>query len=72
MNSNNIIAAPQVTSVSELYDLWRAEGAAGSRADFFALLTSPSAARARFLQARTVSPEFVSGILVRSYSPDSK
>lgn len=48
METNNIVAAPQIADVNTLFGIWK-QSHSGSRATFFKFITSPSAERDNFL-----------------------
>ena len=50
MESNNIVAAPQVADIDTLFGIWK-QTHSGSKDDFYVFLTAPSAEREIFLSA---------------------
>ena len=50
METNNIVAAPQIVDVDKLFEIWK-QTHTGPRATFFKFLTTPSADRDNFLNA---------------------
>lgn len=57
MESNNILAAPQVVGTETIYVRWR-RGHVGSRKDFYEFMTTPAAARDSFLAELEAAPVF--------------
>jgi len=63
MEANNITAAPQVTDVSALYDVWR-ETNLGNKADFYKFLTTPGTERDEFFNVQPVELSFSGSVLM--------
>ena len=62
MESNNILAAPQIADVAAYYQEWR-RNHVGSRKVFYEFMTTPTPERDRFLVEKGAITEF-SGAVV--------
>lgn len=60
---NNIVLAPCVTQVTELYNLWR-ENHSGRLTDFYKFMVNPSAARDRFISSLEMQHELTGNFII--------
>jgi len=61
METNNIVAAPQMAEVDTFYEIWK-RSHTGSRTTFFKFLTTPSADRDEFLNSFSAETSFTGAI----------
>lgn len=62
MESNNILATPQIADVDAFYTEWR-RNHVGSKKVFYAFMTTPSPERDRFLVEMGAVTEFAGAIV---------
>ena len=65
-HTRTIIAAPQVADMTRLRDSWR-KLYLGTDEDFYAFMTTPSAARSLFLASQTATTDTQNNILLKKY-----
>lgn len=61
MESNNIITAPQVDGVEELFPKWK-QNHIGTVNTFYEFMTTPSAEREEFIISVTAECKFANGV----------
>ena len=57
MESNNIIAAPQVKDVGHFYELWKRDHA-GGLSSFYEFMTTPTVERDKFISSSYHTVQF--------------
>lgn len=62
MESNNILAAPQIADVDAFYTEWR-RNHVGSKKAFYEFMTTPSPERDRFLVEMDAVTEFAGAVV---------
>ncbi len=67
MKQNNIIIAPQCSSTTELYEVWKDEHF-GTEVQFFEFMTTPSRERTAFLEAHSVELSHDGSFITQNYS----
>lgn len=68
MEANNIIAAPQVADVNELYANWHIANV-GNMVQFYKFLTTPGPERDEFINANAVDISFAGSVLMTTVQP---